>query len=273
MSFRRGFSRFLAVMTLGLSQIPRLRLALRRALSRFVRLILRLRACDYVSQPGSITLVLAPHQDDEALGCGGLIAGKRLAAQPVHVAFLTDGSASHTGHPSVSAAELALRRASEARVALGHLGVEKSAIHFLNAPDGRLAHLSAMERDKLVAFVTALLDNVAPDEVFIPFRRDGSTEHEAAFRLFELALRTARHRPRIFEFPVWSWWNPLLLLAPLFGVRRVLRYRFKGCAFLKTRALSAYRSQTEPTPPWTNAIISPAFVSFFSTDEEFYFEL
>lgn len=273
MSGRRSFARCLAVVTLGVSRISWVKLALRRALSLVVRFALRVRAHDYSPPPGSVTLVLAPHQDDETLGCGGLIARKRLDAQPVHVAFITDGAASHAGHPTVAPTELARRRADEARVALFRLGVETPAIHFLNAPDGRLAHLSATERDALVARLVTLLDTIAPDEVFLPFRRDGSTEHEAAFHIFELALHAARRRPRICEFPVWSWWNPLLLLAPLFRVRRVLRCRFRGYAFLKTSALSAYRSQTEPSPPWTSAILSPAFVALFSSDEEFFFEL
>ena len=38
-------------------------------------------------------LVVAPHQDDETLGCGGLIARKRYEGLPVHVVFITDGSA------------------------------------------------------------------------------------------------------------------------------------------------------------------------------------
>ncbi len=273
MSGRRRFALCLAVVTLGASQLPWVKLALRRALLLVIRFALRLRAQDYSSPAGSVTFVLAPHQDDETLGCGGLIARKRLDAQPVHVAFITDGAASHAGHPSLAPTDLAHCRADEARLALRRLGVETPAIHFLNAPDGRLAHLSATERDALVARLAVLLDTIAPDEVFLPFRRDGSTEHEAAFRLFELALLSVRRRPRIYEFPVWSWWNPLLLLAPVFRVRRVLRFRFQGYAFMKMSALSAHRSQTEPTAPWTNAILSPAFVAFFSTDEEFFFEL
>lgn len=273
MSVRRHFALCLAVVTLGASRVPWVKLALRRALSFVVRIALRIRAHDYTSPPGSVTLVLAPHQDDESLGSGGLIASKRLSAQPVHVAFITDGAASHAGHPTVAPADLALCRADEARLALRRLGVETPAIHFLNAPDGRLAHLSATERDALVAGLVGLLNTIAPDEIFLPFRRDGSTEHEAAFRLVALALLRVRRCPRICEFPVWSWWNPLLLLAPVFRVRRVLRFRFQGYAFLKTSAVSAYRSQIEPSPPWRNAILSPAFVAFFSTDEEFFFEL
>ena len=45
----------------------------------------------------SAPLILAPHPDDESLGCGGLIAACCAAARPPVVAILTDGSQSHPG--------------------------------------------------------------------------------------------------------------------------------------------------------------------------------
>ena len=42
-------------------------------------------------------LVLAPHPDDESLGCGGLIAACVAANRPPLVVVLTDGAGSHPG--------------------------------------------------------------------------------------------------------------------------------------------------------------------------------
>lgn len=36
-------------------------------------------------------IVFSPHQDDEALGCGGMIALKREQGIPIKVVFVTDG--------------------------------------------------------------------------------------------------------------------------------------------------------------------------------------
>jgi LmbE family N-acetylglucosaminyl deacetylase len=46
--------------------------------------------------------VISPHQDDATLGFAGLILGKRLEGNPVDNVFMTDGSVSHLGHPTVT---------------------------------------------------------------------------------------------------------------------------------------------------------------------------
>ena len=245
----------------------------RFGLIRLLRVLLRLRATEYVSAPAAVVLVLAPHQDDEVLGCGGLIACKRLVASPVHVAFITDGSSSHRGHPRLSPAAVAELRTAEACAALRRLGVERHAIHFLNGPDGRLNRLSATETAALVERLARLIETVRPDEIFLPCRHDGSSEHEAAFLLFFAALSRTGLAPRIWEFPVWSLWNPLLGLRTLWRIRRVARFRFTGYEFLKVAALAEYSSQVAPTAPWTTALLSHDFVSRFVSEEEFFYEL
>jgi LmbE family N-acetylglucosaminyl deacetylase len=121
--------------------------------------------------------------------------------------------------------------------------------------------------------ISQLISAVRPDEIFLPFRRDGSSEHEAAFRLSALALKQSGHTARVFEFPVWSWWNPRLLLRSFGALGRVTRFRFAGYEFLKQAALARYTSQIEPIPPWTEPVLPPDFVGAFGAAEEFFFEL
>lgn len=260
------------VLTLGLVLVPSLRLRLRFALGRLLAAALRFRAGELSAPAGTVSLVLAPHQDDETFGCGGLIAIRRRAGLPVHVAFVTDGAASHRDHPTITPAATARLRAVEAHQALHHLGVGTPAIHFLGAPDGELAHLPPAAAAAVVERIAALLDTVRPTEVFLPLHNDGSTEHEAAFRLLRAALASRPICPRLYEFPVWARWNPTLLVGPLLRARRIARCQFRDCAESKQRAIAAYVSQIAPSPPWRDPLLSAGFVRSFDSPEEFFFE-
>lgn len=273
MSPSRTRSALFAILTLGLSTSPAGRLGLRRVLSRGVTFALRLRSRPYPVEQDTVALVLAPHPDDETLGCGGLIFCKRTEGAAVQVAYITDGSASHPGHPTLTPEALAAQRQLEARRAMEIIGVERSGLHFLGARDGTLAHLDARAADEVVLRIAGVLRQVRPDEIFLPCRHDGSSEHDAAFILVARALELAGLRPRILEFPVWSWWNPRLVLKPLLGSRRVWRMNFRGYENLKRQALAAYTSQNTALLPAQPPVLTREFMSFFSSGEEFFFEM
>jgi LmbE family N-acetylglucosaminyl deacetylase len=252
---------------------PPFRHRARCALSRLMAWALRQRSRPYAGDPGAPLLVFAPHQDDETLGCAGLIAGQRRAGRPVSIVYLTDGSGSHPGHPRVRAEEIARRRHAEAVVATGLLGVAPANLHFLGARDGTLNRLEPDAAAALATGLCAVLAAVRPSEILLPARRDGSSEHEAAFLLIGAAVAQTGLQPRVLEYPVWAWWNPRRLLRPLFTSRRVWRVSAPENGPLKRRALAAYATQFEPLAPWNQPVMAPQFADFFLSPEEFFFEM
>jgi LmbE family N-acetylglucosaminyl deacetylase len=261
------------LLTFGLPRIPWVNRILRRAANCFVSGLLRLRSRDYILPAHAVTLVIAPHQDDCVLGCGGLMLRKRLEGNPVHIVYVTDGSASHLGHPTLTPEATAVVREREGRAACRSIGIDSAAIHFLGARDGTLEHLAPESRSRVGNEIRRLLVSIRPDEVFIPYRRDGSSEHEATFQLFIETLAGTGLQPRIYEYLVWSWWNPLRLFRPWLTAPRVWRFRFRGYEGIKIAALECYRSQFEPTPPWHEPMLSADFVRLFQRPCEFYLEL
>jgi N-acetylglucosamine malate deacetylase 1 len=249
-----------------------LKFFVRREFLRAMKAALRIRSNRFPIEDNNRCLVIAPHQDDAALGCGGLIIGKRLEGNPIDIAYITDGSASHTGHPTVTPTALASMRRSEELASIVILGVDRSRTHFLDAKDGTLGALKPADRNALVEKITEVLTRVRPDEIFLPLRSDGSSEHDATFILVKSAVTRAQIKTRLIEYPIWSLWSPQRLLAPLLSSRRVWISRFKGYEHLKLKALSVYKSQTEPTPPWAAAVTPTNFFSFFESNEEFFFE-
>ena len=257
---------------LSLSRVDRRRakMLMRNAAIRFCHRLLSSLCPQYRIRTGPC-IVFAPHQDDETLGCGGLIARKRHEGLPVHVIFITDGAASHPGHPRLSSAAIRALRHREALAALAILGVESGAIHFLDEADGMLDSLDPTRGAMLVERITTLLRDIGPEEVFLPCSPDGSTEHDAAFRFVSAALQQTTLRPDVWQYPVWSWWNPLLLFERMIFTTGRCALPTEDYQPVKALALHTYRSQVEATPPWLQPTLPPELVSIFGADREFFF--
>src|SRR5512139_3535049 len=96
---------------------------------------------------GERVLVLAPHPDDETLGCGGTIRLLIEARKQVKVVFLTSGDKADPGHlpagsgEDVHLTDYARGREREAERALKVLGV--SDYEFLRFPDRGLNERAA----------------------------------------------------------------------------------------------------------------------------------
>ena len=105
-------------------------------------------------------LVLAPHCDDEVLGCGGVIARHASAGELVHIAIMTNG---HLGAPELFSASGTEKVRSEALEAHGILGV--SDTHFLDFPAPRLDTVPAY---KLALKLSELIQRVSPETIYIP---------------------------------------------------------------------------------------------------------
>jgi LmbE family N-acetylglucosaminyl deacetylase len=125
-------------------------------------------------------LVLAPHPDDEVLGCGGTIA--RLAAQGciVDVGIVTRGMP-----PRFDAAQAATVR-DETGKAHALLGVRTT--HFLDLPAAELDQLAHADLNRAIG---TLVHNLRPDTLFVPFAGDLHLDHRL---VFDAAMVAARPR-------------------------------------------------------------------------------
>src|SRR4051794_35115145 len=103
------------------------------------------------------TLVIAPHPDDEVLGCGGVIAPLKQAEIPVQVIIASDGSASHPGSTTYPPAVLAALRRAESEAGLAILGVSPEDVTFTGWPDGAVPRPNAPGGPQAVASARAAM--------------------------------------------------------------------------------------------------------------------
>ena len=188
---------------------------------------------------GRPVLILAPHADDESLGCGGLIAALCRAGNPPYVLILTDGTGSHPGSPTYPPARLQAVRETEAREAVRLLGLPADRIGFAGHRD-TAAPTSGPAFDAALQILVGLCARRGITTVLAPWQHDPHCDHEAAHLL---ATAAARHVGlRHWSYPVWGWTLPpdTLLPGPLpTGVRLDIHPDLA----LKGRAIAAHASQ------------------------------
>ena len=149
-------------------------------------------------------LILAPHADDETIGCGGLICQAVRAGIPVSIDILTDGSRSHTGSMEYDSTRLAALRQRETTAAAARLGVEAGAIHFWGEEDSRL-EADGERAETLVAALRRRIVETGAGAVFVTWVDDPHCDHRAAFSLAVQSVSGLRDPPRLYGYPVWSW--------------------------------------------------------------------
>ncbi len=195
-------------------------------------------------------MVIAPHQDDETLGCGGLIALKRQQGIEVHVVFLTDGGQSPLPPDGgVDREELPRVRVLEARAAMRELGVPESSVHGLGLPDGKLKQLPEAARSEAIDRLCALIGEHEPASVFVPHWDDGHGDHEAGFEMAVEAVRRTNSGIRVFQYTIWGpWLHPLYRAASLRDLRSAYRLPIGEVQAEKIAAIQAYTSQLVTLP-------------------------
>ncbi len=161
---------------------------------------------------GRRILVLAPHMDDEILGCGGTLRKQVLAGASVTVAFLTDG---RHGDPELNASRLpeserrereqrlVETRKEESRRAADIIGIGN--LVFLDQPDGELS-----VNPEVTAALANVLGTTRPDLVYLPFLTERHRDHWETGSVFLEAVRSCDSRFDDMKCCGYEVWSPLL---------------------------------------------------------------
>lgn len=228
-------------------------------------------------------LVIAPHPDDETLGCGATIARKIAAKRRVNVVVCSDGRNSHRS-AMIPPNDLAQIREVECTEACTTLGVQREDIEFLRFEDGHLSH-------RMDDMFHELADAVAacqPDEIYSPSPIDRNPDHRAIAAVMDELIRRGVVTCPVLEYPIWFWtaraWakdahgSPLAVIPTLLmpsraaSLLRPVGVSTDGYLDLKREALEKHKSQvTNLTgePGW--ATLPAAFLTNFFLSAELFF--
>jgi LmbE family N-acetylglucosaminyl deacetylase len=189
---------------------------------------------------GGTPIILAPHPDDEVIGCGGLLAtAARTGRSPV-VVYVTDGSGSHPRSRTFPRDVLVSLRAQEARAAARILGLDPGRIHCMGIRDTE-APRSGPDFAAAVKGLIKIIAKYANPVIVAPWSHDPHGDHQSVSQMATCAGRILNVRH--LSYLVWGW---TLANDEELGPVEVAGWRFpvNGEQTRKARALRAYKSQT-----------------------------
>lgn len=199
-------------------------------------------------------VIVAPHPDDEILGCGGLMQQLICLNCRLVIVAVSNGTQSHPHSSKYSPDQLNRIRPQESWVALDRLEVSEYADRIaLNLPDGQI-HLHTGQLwqalDKLVQ---------AEDILICSYAQDGHPDHEAVgktVQTFALA-----HELSYFHVLIWAWhWAQPF--DPRINWQQASAYALTEPQLIKKRqAIMQFKSQIEADESTGNAaVLTPAII-------------
>lgn len=181
-------------------------------------------------------LVVAPHCDDEILGCGGVIGKFRNEGHNVFVAIVTNG---HIGAPELFSSSGTERVQTEARNAHNFLGVTKS--FFLNFPAPRLDSIPSY---KLSISLEKVIRGNKITDLYIPHRGDIHKDHRITYESALVAARPINDNPvkRVYSYETLSeteWSAPFsdeaFIPNVFYDIDDFLEKKLKAFSFFETQ--------------------------------------
>lgn len=128
-------------------------------------------------------LVVAPHADDETLGCGGTILKLVDKGCQVHWVLVTE----MTSDAGFSEKQIQARKSEIRKVSTAY-GL--AATHELKLPSARLETLS---KGDVIGPISQIVNQVKPEMVFTVYRNDAHSDHEIVFDAVMSATKSFRY--------------------------------------------------------------------------------
>ena len=161
---------------------------------------------DFEELPRGRVLVIAPHADDEVLGCGGTLARHVARGDEVEVIVLTDGARGTTD--GSTDLDLVRQRRAEAEAGMALLG--GSQCEFWELPEGHEPDAGVL--GALTLRLAMRVCGTRPALVYAPWIGEGHADHFHAARLARLGLALSAFDGLSLGYEVWTPLEPRWLV-------------------------------------------------------------
>ncbi|MBI2577867.1 MAG: PIG-L family deacetylase [Candidatus Wildermuthbacteria bacterium] len=181
-------------------------------------------------------LVVAPHPDDEVLGCGGVIGKYAKQGDEVFLCIATKGYTPDWSEQFLKDIKKEIKESCRI------LGIKET--FFLGFPTAKLDTISQKELNDAIS---DMVRNIKPDVIYSPSGGDLNRDHRC---VFEAVLVASRPKPGSFVKQVLcyevlsetEWGMPLQAFVPM------VYEDIGSCLKDKIGAMEAYKSQVKEFP-------------------------
>ncbi len=176
---------------------------------------------------GKSALVVAPHQDDEIIGCGGSMLLHLKAGGKLHIVYVYDGGDEYREDGYHSRDSLVQIRENEANKVASKLGMKQPTFLRFETLKNNI--------DKAADDLKREIISSNADIIFAPFMLDYNFEHRMTNYALAEALSGLNIKPKIFGYEVWGLCIPNVIV----NIDNVIT--------IKQNLLSIYESQISGT--------------------------
>lgn len=236
-----------------------------KSLLRYIRLVILhlLYQCKPSLPLSDKIVVIAPHPDDEVMGCAGLIQALVERGTPPHVIILTGGEGSHRPCCKISEDRIITERRHFALSTAALLGIPKSNIHFLAYPDEHIAFECSETK-----VLKELIEKLSPEAILVPHWGEVMPDHIQTAEIIKNLM--INKNVSIYEYCVWMWyfnvWNLDYKNSYIVRMNKTMHER-------KLRAIEQYITPLAPCgKPWSGELPKP-FLKAARWNKELYFKV
>ena len=127
--------------------------------------------CEKETMSVNSTLVIAPHPDDETLGCGGALLRHIAEGEEVHWLIMT----TITQHVGFNQERIESRAKEIEKVASAYNFTSTKQADFVTT------RLDTYPKSELIGVVSEMVNRVKPETIYLPYRNDVHSDHTEVF--------------------------------------------------------------------------------------------
>ena len=202
-----------------------------------------------------ISIVFAPHPDDETIGLGGIIQKIIENNKNVTVVFITNGEASEA---SVNKNEISKKRIELSNEVLRQLNVPLKNIIRLNISDGKIPEDGSIEFDKCVEEITKILIDIQPEMIFTTHISDfWPFDHVNTSKIVLKSIKNSNLKLKLYYYWVWTWYHISIKSIIQNNYKALIKVDISEQHKKKLRLINLYfNSFSDENKPWSGNIPS-----------------